>query len=53
MNASDPREPALAAASKPEFSAAEIGALAHLIEVKSTEALSGARALTARPTGRW
>jgi len=30
MNASDPREPALAAASKPEFSAAEIGALAHL-----------------------
>src|SRR6516164_5922427 len=30
MNASDAREPALAAASKPEFSAADIGALAHL-----------------------
>ena len=30
MNTSDAREPALAAASKPEFNAAEIGALAHL-----------------------
>jgi uncharacterized membrane protein len=30
MNASDAREPALPTASKPEFNAAEIGALAHL-----------------------
>src|SRR6516225_3710198 len=40
----DTRDPALPTTNKLEFSAAEIGAFAHPTAVKSTEALSGARA---------
>ena len=49
----DTRKPALPTTPKLEFSAAKIGAMPTFTDVKSTEALSGGPALTARRTGRW
>src|SRR5262249_23657226 len=49
----DTQEPAPPTSQKLEFSAAEIGALAHLYRGEVYRALPGGRALTAPRTGRW